>query len=527
LPPGGEKAMTTPVTPDTQALRDVKQLGLAASIASLGYVFWIVGGMEMVERLAYYGVRAVSGLYVTAPVSEGGLGVTAEDLGAIFFIWALFQSLVPALVGGLSDRIGYKQTIFLSTVVKIVAYLIMAFFPSFWGFTLGAIVLAIGTGIFKPGIQGTLVKATNRQNSSMAWGIFYQTVNIGGWMGPLLAAQMRQLAWSNVFYACAAIISINFLLLLTYKEPHIEERLEHQRRVAAGEIKQGNLLHDSLLELSKPHLWVFLVIMSGFWFMFNALFDVLPLHIRDWVDTSTIVKSLFGPDGTSSAVAIGLLGMSQDGTRILPEGLLNVNAGMIMLTCFLFAHFSGKLRATNSMILGTMLTAVAFSMIGFSAGAWICLFGIMIFSAGEMFSSPKFSEFIGNFAPDDKKAMYLGFSNLPLAVGWVTEGYVGAKLYGMFAAKETLARNWLLENGVSAAELDSVPTGEAFQFMVMTTGRTPEALTEMLYQANNVGAVWYLMAVIAVGAAIGLFFYGRWILALSGADTRPVAEIGA
>jgi hypothetical protein len=352
-------------------------------------------------------------------------------------------------------------------------------------------------------------------------------VNIGGWMGPLLAAQMRQLAWSNVFYACAAIISINFLLLLTYKEPHIEERLEHQRRVAAGEIKQGNLLHDSLLELSKPHLWVFLVIMSGFWFMFNALFDVLPLHIRDWVDTSTIVKSLFGPDGTSSAVAIGLLGMSQDGTRILPEGLLNVNAGMIMLTCFLFAHFSGKLRATNSMILGTMLTAVAFSMIGFSAGAWICLFGIMIFSAGEMFSSPKFSEFIGNFAPDDKKAMYLGFSNLPLAVGWVTEGYVGAKLYGMFAAKETLARNWLLENGVSAAELDSVPTGEAFQFMVMTTGRTPEALTEMLYQANNVGAVWYLMAVIAVGAAIGLFFYGRWILALSGADTRPVAETAA
>jgi hypothetical protein len=211
----------------------------------------------------------------------------------------------------------------------------------------------------------------------------------------------------------------------------------------------------------------------------------------------------------------------------MPEGLLNVNAGMIMLTCFLFAHFSGKLRATNSMILGTMLTAVAFTMIGFSAGAWICLFGIMIFSAGEMFSSPKFSEFIGNFAPEDKKAMYLGFSNLPLAVGWVTEGYVGAKLYGMFAAKETLARNWLLDNGVTAAELDAVPTGEAFQYMVTTTGRAPEALTEMLYQANNIGAVWYLMAIIAVGAAIGLFFYGRWILALSGVSARHAAETAA
>src|SRR5210317_694254 len=162
---GRRKIMTQPHQTDTPAIQDVKQLGLAASIASLGYVFWIVGGMEMVERLAYYGVRSVSGLYVTAPVSEGGLGVTAQDLGLIFFIWALFQSLVPALVGGLSDRLGYKRTIFLSTVVKIVSYLIMASFPSFYGFMVGAIVLATGTGIFKPGIQGTLVKTTNRQNS--------------------------------------------------------------------------------------------------------------------------------------------------------------------------------------------------------------------------------------------------------------------------------------------------------------------------------------------------------------------------
>ena len=102
-----------------------------------------------------------------------------------------------------------------------------------------AIVLATGTGIFKPGIQGTLVKATNRQNSSMAWGIFYQTVNIGGWMGPLLAAQMRQLAWSNVFYACAAIISINFLFLLMYREPDMDERIERRRQIQSGELKVG------------------------------------------------------------------------------------------------------------------------------------------------------------------------------------------------------------------------------------------------------------------------------------------------
>jgi hypothetical protein len=35
--------------------------------------------------------------------------------------------------------------------------------------------------------------------------------------------------------------------------------------------------------------------------------------------------------------------MNTEGTRIKPEGLPNVNAGMIMLTCFVFAHISGKL----------------------------------------------------------------------------------------------------------------------------------------------------------------------------------------
>jgi predicted MFS family arabinose efflux permease len=431
---------------------------------------------------------------------------------------------VPALVGGLSDRLGYKQTIFLSTVTKILAYLVMGFYPSFWGFTAGAIVLATGTGIFKPGIQGTLVKATNRKNSSMAWGIFYQTVNIGGWIGPLLAAQLRQLDWSHLFFACAGIISINFLLLLMYKEPDKEERLERQRKIASGELRQGSLIHDSLVELARPQLWVFLLIMSGFWFMFNALFDVLPLHIRDWVDTSTVVTTLFGPDGTSSRFIIFFLGMSQDGTRIMPEGLLNLNAGLIMLTCFLFAHFSGKLKAVNSIILGTLLTALAFFMIGWTGAGWLTVFGILTFSAGEMLSSPKFLEFIGNFAPPDKKAMYLGFSQLPLAVGWVLEGYFGAKLYGRFAAKETLSREWLADNGVSATDLAAIPQGEAFQFLVDFAGQSPEALTAMLYQANNVGAVWFLMAFIAIGAAIGLFFYGRWIYALAHPVGVPASE---
>ena len=249
--------------PDS-SLHDVKQLGLVAAIGSLSYVFWVVGGMEMIERLAYYGVKAVATLYAKDPVSKGGLGITLSDFGTILMVWALIQSLLPVFTGGLSDRYGYKETIFVSTVLKIVGYLLMAWFPTYWGFFAGAAVLASGTAVFKPGIQGTLVKATTRENSSMAWGIFYQTVNIGGFIGPLLAGLMRKMEWAYVFYACAAIICLNFLMLLCYKEVGKEERLERNRLADEGKLERSNLMQDSLRELARPHVWTYLLIFFRF-----------------------------------------------------------------------------------------------------------------------------------------------------------------------------------------------------------------------------------------------------------------------
>src|SRR5437764_3600383 len=94
------------VPTDESTLSDVKQLGLWAAIASLSYVFWIVGGMEMIERLAYYGVRTVATLYVTRPASQGGLAVTMATYGWLLFFWNMVQSILPVFTGGPSDRYG-------------------------------------------------------------------------------------------------------------------------------------------------------------------------------------------------------------------------------------------------------------------------------------------------------------------------------------------------------------------------------------------------------------------------------------
>lgn len=498
------------------AFADVKQLGLFAAIGSLGYVFWVVGAMEMIERFAYYGVVTVRGLYGTAPAASGGLGVPFEQLRWIFSVWALLQSFVPVLTGGLSDRYGYKETIFASTVVKIAGYLVMAFFPTYGGFFAGAVLLATGTAIFKPGLQGTLVKATKRENSSMAWGIFYQTVNIGGFLGPILAGHMRKLAWRNVFLACAGLICVNFILLLVYKEPGKEERLA-RRAAARGELdekgaREESLARASLRELRRPHVFLYILVFSSFWFSFMSLYDVLPNHIQDWVDTRPLVTALFG-GAEPGFLADKLIVLSADRTEILPEGLVNIDAGMIMVTCFLFAALSGKMRAITSMLLGTGLMTLALALFGAtSLGAGIA-FGILVFSVGEMLAAPKFSEFIGNFAPADKKAMYLGFSQMPLAIGWTLEGLVGLTLYGRYGAKERFARQMLVEQGMPEGKLAAIPEGKAFDELVQILHQDRFAVTRELYRLHHgeVAIVWYVMAATLLASALGIYAYGRWI----------------
>jgi len=498
-------------------LDDVKQLGFVAALGSLGYVFWVIGGMEMIERMAYYGVRAVSSLYVTRAKSDGGLGISMATFGTLLFMWSMIQSGVSVFVGGIADRYGAKKTIIFATTFQCLGYLTMASFPTYWGFFCGVMLLAFGTAVFKPGIQGSLIRSCTRRNSSVAWGLFYQIVNIGGWIGPLIALHMRQISWSLVFFINAGIICCNFLFLLAFREQGNTERLERRAQIKAGTVKEANLLQESLQELKKPHLYLYLLIFTVWWFMFPMLWDVLPKYVEDWVNTQTIIATLFGDGVQPGSVFRFLLGMNADGVRIEPEGIVNLNSCMIMFTCFIFASISAKMRATSSMVLGTVLVVVALALFGFSNLAWFGVFAMVVFSVGEMLASPKFSEYLGNIAPPDKKAMWIGFSQAPILIGATIEGKVGPLLYHHFSSKDTFAREMLLTKGLDASQVteEVLKPGEAFHKLVEVTGQTPDVLTSQLYQAHSVGTTWYIFAAVGAVAAVLIYLYGRWIFKLS------------
>ncbi len=194
--------------------------GFIAQIRSYPAAFWVANTMEIFERLSWYGWFTVMALYVTAPPETGGLGFSTETRGNLMGIVPFFLYLTPVLTGALADRFGFKKMFIIAYLVMIVSYYLLGQFYTVPTFFLAFMFVAVGAAIFKPVVVGTVARVTNESNSSLGFGIFYMMVNVGGFVGPIVAGYVRGWSWKYVFVACSFWALVNLIIvILFYKEP--------------------------------------------------------------------------------------------------------------------------------------------------------------------------------------------------------------------------------------------------------------------------------------------------------------------
>jgi len=182
--------------------------------------FWAANTMEIFERMAWYGFFAVSSLYISGSVEDGGLGFSHEDRGVLQGVVTFFLYLFPVISGTLADRYGFKRVLVAAFIILTPAYYLLGQFTTFPTFFLAYMLVALGAGTFKPVIIGTISKTTNEKTSSMGFGIFYMMVNIGGFVGPIVAGIVRAISWEYVFIASSIWMAFNFIIVfLFYKDP--------------------------------------------------------------------------------------------------------------------------------------------------------------------------------------------------------------------------------------------------------------------------------------------------------------------
>ncbi len=491
---------------------DAEKAPFSTQLRSFGGIYWIANWMELVERFAYYGLRTVVGVYMVLALSAGGPGLTHVQKGTIFSIWALVQSFVPIFTGSLADRYGYKLNIAIATALKIVGYLVMCYaIPLSHGilggepseevtkttiyavFFAGAMLLALGTAIFKPGVQGLIANRMPKNSASMGWGIFYQMVNIGGFVGPFIAGYLRVLDWENVFLVCALGVSLNFVPLFFFKEP--------ERHAGAVAKPLGKLVVDTIQGLRRPRVFFFTLAFAGFWLMFYQLFDILPNFIDDWVDSRAVRDALVGMSWADAVPA------ANDG-NLTQEWMINLNALLISIFAFLVGYLTGRVRALPAIVVGVAVSAAAIYALGMSMSGWWILGAIALFSLGEMMASPTKMRYFASIAPPGQEGQYMGYVNFTVGIGWSIGSVVAGHWYEEFGDKVNLARRYLAEHGaMSAEEASRIDRGEVMALFQRTFDVDAWGARELLWNTYEPYGMWPLFTYIGLASMLLVILY--------------------
>jgi|GEM_PF-164291 dipeptide/tripeptide permease len=486
---------------------------------SLHTVFWLSSWMELIERFSYYGVRVMLPVFMVAAIGNGGPELDQIQKGSLFAVWAIVQSFVPILSGGFADRYGYKLNIGIATLAKIIGYLIMAYcipladmlagMPlaearalgidhAYGVLFAGAMFVAFGTAIFKPGIGGLIASQLNPKNSSLGWSIFYQLVNVGGFFGPLAAGYLRIIDWDWVFILCSAAVSLNFIPLFFFKEPaHLA--------TAEGVEKPGpmRMFYESLRGLLEPRIFFLTISFAGFWLMTFQLFDILPNFIDDWVDSRHLAAALASVIGEGAVPTV-------NGGNLTQEWMINFNALMISIGTFMMGYFTRKIPTLVTIIMGIGMAIVATYGLGMSMSGWWILGCIGVFSLGEMMSGPAFSRYIVDIAPKGREGLYIGFSNFTVGIGWSIGSIIAGHLYQNGGDKVVLAKRYLVNQlGMSADNVEMLPKEAVMPKLAEMAGTDVFAARDLLWNTYDPYSMWAIFAAIGVGSLLMLMIYNK------------------
>lgn len=380
--------------------------------------FWTVIVMEFFERGSYYGVMSVLSIFLILSPSEGGLGFSKEGVGVIKSTITPLLYLLPILAGAIADRFGYRKVLMGAFTLMSLGYFFTSMSASYGIVFLSLILMAVGAGFFKPIISGTIARVTDERNSSLGFGIYYWSINLGAFLFPLILVPfLKEISWSYIFIMAAVGTGSMLLLnIFAYKEP--------PRPTNTKPLSQ--VFKDIALVLKDYRFVLMIVIYSGFWILYFQMFDTILWYLKDYIDMSPVNKVVNS--------FLGLF-MENPSWEFDAEHVTVVNAGAIIALQLLVSSLVKKTPALPTMIFGIALGTIGMGILAISTYAWVFIAGLIIFSIGEMTAHPKFISYIGLIAPADKKALYLGYSFLYGVIGSGIGGILGATLYVHFVDK--------------------------------------------------------------------------------------------
>jgi dipeptide/tripeptide permease len=367
--------------------------------------------MEFFERGSYYGMMSILSVYMTDQLS-----FTKESVGVIKSTIQPLLYILPILSGAIGERFGYRKTLIFAFIFLGIGYFLTSQTTEYAMVFASLIIMAVGAGAFKPMISGTIARETNESNSTLGFGIFYWSINLGAFLFPLILVPYIKSTFGWQYVMMASAIGTAAMLiptLLFYKEP---KKPENTKTI-------GEVLKGAVMVLTDVRFIGLIVIYSGFWILYFQMFDSVLWYVQKYVDATSVNNFV---NGTLSAVGIHL------NWKFDVEHVTVINAGTIILLQIVVSNIVKHTKALPTMIAGIAMGTTGMAILAINTNIWVFIIGIVIFSIGEMTAHPKFISYVGLIAPEDKKALYLGYAFLYGVLGSFIGGILGANLYVHF-----------------------------------------------------------------------------------------------
>jgi POT family proton-dependent oligopeptide transporter len=365
---------------------------LSKSAKGFSSLFWIANTLELFERFAFYGSKAVLAVFIADVVGLKGEGSTLAGL---------FTSLVyalPVVAGVFVDRYGFRKTLATCFAIFCIGYFLIAMAGLLWSqgiveevgkrnyVLIVLIITAIGGSLIKPCIVGTVGRTTNEESRTLGFSIYYSLVNLGGAIGPVLAYFIRS-EWGFAAVLITSSIT-SFLLMigtfLFFREPDAEANAEKKTF--------GKVFTDMVVVFSNGKFMLFLLIFSAFWIMFWQIFLLIPFYAREVLNFEQF------------------------------EFLESIDAWFIILFSMISGTALSAWKPFRSMIVGFVVSSLSWLLIAFFGNTTSVVVAIILFALGEGLAAPRFYEYVNSLAPKGQTGTYMGFAFLPVAAGALISG---------------------------------------------------------------------------------------------------------
>lgn len=174
---------------------------------------------EFWERFSYYGMRAILLFYMYYEVTDGGLGLDQHTAMAIMSIYGSLVYMSGVIGGWLADRImGTSKAVFYGGVLIMLGHIALAIPGSLTLFFVSMVLIVLGTGLLKPNVSsvvGEIYSETDARRDA-GFSIFYMSINLGGFLSPLIVGEIGLKHNFHWGFAIAAIGMFFGLLIFLF-----------------------------------------------------------------------------------------------------------------------------------------------------------------------------------------------------------------------------------------------------------------------------------------------------------------------